>query len=74
MHIFLIILILKTNNAYIFNHFNIYKKYAYLCNNCYYKISNHDFYNDFFFDNLNKKKLSEKQINILNNIKNFCIN
>jgi hypothetical protein len=67
------ILILKTNNAYIFNHFNIYKKYAYLCNNCYYKISNHSFYNKFFFDNLNKKKLSEKQINILNNIKNFCI-
>ena len=68
------ILILKTNNAYIFNHFNIYKKYAYLCNNCYYKISNHSFYNEFFFNNLNKKKLSEKQINILNNIKNFCIN
>ena len=66
------ILILKTNNAYMFNHFNIYNKYAYLCYNCYYKISNHNFYNDFFFNNLNKKILSEKQINILNKIKDFC--
>ena len=63
------ILILKINNAYIYN-----KKYAYLCYKCYYKISNHDFYNDFFFDNLNKNKLSEKQINILNKIKQFCTN
>ena len=41
------ILILKINNAYIFHHFNIYnKKYAYLCYKCYYKISNHNFYNE----------------------------
>ena len=35
------ILILKINNAYIYN-----KKYAYLCYKCYYKISNHNFYNE----------------------------
>ena len=64
--------ILELNDAYIYNHFNINKKYTYLCYKCNNKITNHTFYNDFFFNNLRTKNFFDKQINILNKIKNFC--
>jgi cephalosporin-C deacetylase-like acetyl esterase len=50
------------------------KDYAYLCYICKDKIKNNDFYNKFFFDNLEKEhnNISEKQINILNKIKQMC--
>ena len=60
----------------VYSHYNINdKKYAYLCYICKDKIKNHEFYNKFFFDNLEKRNnnISEKQINILNKIKEFCI-
>jgi len=67
---------IKRDNK-VYNYYNINnKEYAYLCYICKDKIKNHDFYNKFFFDNLEKEtnNISEKQINILNKIKEFCIN
>ena len=60
----------------VYSHYNINdKKYAYLCYICKDNIKNHEFYNKFFFDNLEKRNnnILEKQINILNKIKKFCI-
>ena len=66
--------ILEIKNICIYNHFDIpYKKYTYLCYNCLNKINNNNFYNKFFFDNLENRNLSEKQTKILNQIKNECI-
>ena len=66
--------ILEIKNIYIYNHFDIpHKKYTYLCYNCLNKINNNNFYNKFFFDNLENINLSEKQTKILNQIKNECI-
>ena len=59
----------------VYSHYNINdKKYAYLCYICKDKIKNNNFYNKFFFDNLEKEhnNISEKQINILNKIKQMC--
>lgn len=68
------IFIIKKDNK-VYNYYNINdKKYAYLCYVCKDKITNHDFYNKFFIDNLEKEtnNISEKQKNILKNIKQFC--
>ena len=65
---------IKRDNK-VYNYYNINdKKYAYLCYICKDKIKNNDFYNKFFFDNLEKEhnNISEKQINILNKIKQMC--
>jgi len=65
---------IKKDNMF-YNNYNINNKnYAYLCYICNNKITNHTFFNSFFFDNLNKEtnNLSEKQINILNKIKKLC--
>jgi hypothetical protein len=64
------------NNEYsIFNYFNVKTKYSFLCCQCNNKIINHNFYNQFFFSNIdNTNILSDKQINILNQIKNYCLN
>jgi hypothetical protein len=66
--------ILEIKNICIYNHFDIpHKKYTYLCYNCLNKINNNNFYNKFFFDNLENRNLTEKQTKILNQIKNECI-
>jgi hypothetical protein len=66
--------ILEIKSSIFYKHYGINNKtYAYLCNNCNNRITKHTFYNKFFFDNLEKQKLSEKQIDILNKIKQFCI-
>ena len=60
----------------VYNYYNINdKEYTYLCYICKNKIINHDFYNKFFFDNLEKEtnNITKKQIIILNKIKEFCI-
>jgi hypothetical protein len=65
---------IKRDNK-VYNYYNINDKdYAYLCYICKDKIKNNDFYNKFFFDNLEKEhnNISEKQINILNKIKQMC--
>ena len=62
-------------NNMVYNHYNINDKaYVHLCYICKDKITNHNFYNNFLFDNLEKDNniLSEKQINILNKIKIYC--
>ena len=62
-------------NNMVYNHYNINDKtYAHLCYICKDKITNHNFYNNFLFDNLEKDNniLSEKQIDILNKIKIYC--
>jgi hypothetical protein len=67
--------ILEIKKNIFYKHYDIDDKtYAYLCNNCNNRIVNHSFYNEFFFDNLEKIHLSEKQTNILTKIKQFCIN
>ena len=65
---------IKRDNK-VYNYYNINnKEYAYLCYICKDKIKNNDFYNKFFFDNLEKEhnNISEKQITILNKIKQMC--